>query len=159
MANKCTWWQFHSALVHMVVYQISKGFPALVYMQHKHMVYRVLHRHHYLVLDQNANGNSYSTPFLHEIWNVEHKIVMLVIDLYLIIILNIILSVCPFHFMDLLLFLPWSNTPFFRCSFVIWCWNSLSKLTSYFLFPVCIFIWESNLFYLCSWTVDTNWYI
>ena len=36
-------------------------------MQHKHMVYGELHRHHYLVLDQNASDDSYSAPLRHEV--------------------------------------------------------------------------------------------
>ena len=51
-----------------------------MYMQHKHMVYGELHIHHYLVLDQNANDNAYSTPLRNEFWNVDHKELMLGID-------------------------------------------------------------------------------
>ena len=45
------------------------------------------------------------------------------------------------------------------CSFARGCWNSLANLTSYFWLPVCICIFESNLFDPESWTVDINWYI
>ena len=81
MANECNWWQVYSALVYMMVYQISKVCLALIYMQHTHMVNGELHRHHYLVLYQNKNDNDYSTPFHHEVWNMDHKKVMLGIAL------------------------------------------------------------------------------
>ena len=45
------------------------------------MVYDELHIHHYLVLDQNENDNSYSTPLRHDFWNKDHRIVMLGIHL------------------------------------------------------------------------------
>ena len=50
-------------------------------MQHRHMVYGKLHIHHYLVLDQNENYDAYSTPLHHEVWNVDHKMVMMGITL------------------------------------------------------------------------------
>ena len=53
---------------------------SLMYMQHRHMVYKKLHIHHYLVLDQNANDNAYTTPLHNEVWNVNHKMVMIRID-------------------------------------------------------------------------------
>ena len=64
-----------------MVYHISKVCITFIYMQHKHMVYGELHIHYYLVLDKNSNDNAYSNPFRHEVWNLEHKIVMLGIDL------------------------------------------------------------------------------
>ena len=64
MANKCSWWQVYSAIVHLVVYQISKGFLALMYIKHNQMVYGELHIYPYLVLDQNENDNSYSNTDL-----------------------------------------------------------------------------------------------
>ena len=64
-----------------MVYQISKVCLALMYIQHKHMVYGEFHIYPYLVLDQNANDNAYSTPLSHEIWNVDHKMIILGIDL------------------------------------------------------------------------------
>ena len=45
------------------------------------MVYRKLHIHHYLFLYPNENYNAYSTPLRHEVWNVDHKMVMLGIAL------------------------------------------------------------------------------
>ena len=81
MANKCTWWKFYSALVHLMVYHISKVCLALIYMQHKHMVYGKLHIYPYLVLDQNANDNAYSTLLHREFWNVYQKNVILVVNL------------------------------------------------------------------------------
>ena len=77
MANKFTWWQFYSAIVHLMVYQISKVCLELMYMQHKHMVYGEFHIYPYLVLDKNANDNAYSTPLRHEVWNVDHKKVIM----------------------------------------------------------------------------------
>ena len=77
LANKCTWWQVYSAFVYLMVYHISKVCPALMYMQHMHMVYGELQIYHYLVLDQNLNDNAYSTPLRHEVWNMDHKKVML----------------------------------------------------------------------------------
>ena len=71
----------YSAIVHQMVYQISMFLLELIYMQHKQMVYVKLHRHHYLVLVQNPNCNAYSTPWRHEVWDVEQKMVTLGIDL------------------------------------------------------------------------------
>ena len=96
-------------LVYLLKYQISKVFIALMYKKHTHMVYGELHILPYLVLDQNANDNAYSSPLRHEVWNVDHKIVMLGIYFLLnyiftylssteCIILNMILSFCPFSF-------------------------------------------------------------
>ena len=81
LANKCTWWQVHSALVYMIKYQISMLCTALMYMPHNHMVYGELHILPYLVLDQNANDNACLSPLSHEVWNVYHRRVMLGIDL------------------------------------------------------------------------------
>ena len=52
-----------------------------MYMQHKHMIYGEFHRQHYLVLDQNENDNTYSTPLRHEVWNVDQKMIIMGIDL------------------------------------------------------------------------------
>ena len=60
-----------------MVYQISTVCLELMYMQQKHMVYGELHIYHYLVLNQNANNNAYLTPLRHEVWNVEHKFIIL----------------------------------------------------------------------------------
>ena len=81
MYNKFTWWQVYSAIVCLMKYQISKVCLAFMYKQHKHMVYGELHILPYLVLYQNANDNSYLTPLCHAVWNVEHKMVILVINL------------------------------------------------------------------------------
>ena len=61
----------------MMVYQISKVCLALMYIQHKHMVYGKFHIYNFLVLDQNANDNAYSTPLRHEVWNVTYKMVIM----------------------------------------------------------------------------------
>ena len=60
----------------MMVYHIPKVCLALMYMQHTHMVYVEFHIHHYLVLDQKANDNAYSTPLRHEVWNVDQKMII-----------------------------------------------------------------------------------
>ena len=65
----------------MIVYQVSKVCIALMYTQHNQMVYGKLHIYHYLVLDQNANDNAYSTLLSHEVWNVDQKMIILGIDL------------------------------------------------------------------------------
>ena len=81
LANKYTWLHIYSALLYLMIYQTPKVYSALMYMQHRQMVYNELYRHHYLVLDQNASDNAYSNPLLHEVWNVDHKMVML--EIYL----------------------------------------------------------------------------
>ena len=73
------------------------------------MVYNEIHIYPYLFFDQNANDNAYSTPLLHEVCNVDHKMIVLGIGFYIIhshmlvcnigIILNRVLSVCPFSFL------------------------------------------------------------
>ena len=80
MSNMCTWLKVYTALVHLMVYQISKICLYFMHMQHKHMVYSELHIDQYLVLDQTANVNAYSTPLRHEVWNVDHKMVIMGID-------------------------------------------------------------------------------
>ena len=81
LANKCTWLQVHSVIFHYIVYQISKVCIALMYIQQRHMVYGEFHIYPYLVLDQNANGNAYSTPLRNKVWNVDHKMIIQGIDL------------------------------------------------------------------------------
>ena len=91
-----------------MVYQKSKVGQVLIYMQHRHMECDKLHIFHDLSLNRNVNYNAYSTPLLHEVLDVDHKMVMLVIGCITInfhifvcnisIILNMILSVCPFSF-------------------------------------------------------------
>ena len=63
-----------------MVYQIYKVYLALMYKQLTHMVYGKLHILPYLVLDKNENDNAYSDLLHHEVWNVDHKIIMPVID-------------------------------------------------------------------------------
>ena len=93
-----------------------------MYMQHRYMVYDELHIHYYLFLNQNANDDAYSTPLSHEVWNMDNKFqlweflcVTIHFNLFLwnvSIILNMILSVCPFAFTGFFLYLHWSMTPF-----------------------------------------------
>ena len=52
-----------------------------VKLNNKHMLYGKLHIYPYLVLDQNANDNDYSTSLRQEVCNVEHKMIIMVIDL------------------------------------------------------------------------------
>ena len=80
LANNCTWWQVYSALVFMVVYQIPKVCLALMYMKHTQIVYGKLHILPFIFLGQNENYNTYSTPLRHEVWNVDHKMIILGID-------------------------------------------------------------------------------
>ena len=74
LANRWTWLQVYSVIVNLIVYQIPNVCLALIYIQHRHMLYGELHRHHYLVLDQSASDNVYSASLRHEVWNVDHKI-------------------------------------------------------------------------------------
>ena len=53
-----------------------------MYMQHRHMVCGELHICRDLVLYQNVNDNSYSTPLLHKALDVDHEMVMLGIGWY-----------------------------------------------------------------------------
>ena len=53
-----------------------------MYMQHRHMVCGELHICHDIVLDQNVIDNAYSTPFLREALDVDHKMAMPGIGLY-----------------------------------------------------------------------------
>ena len=64
----------------MMKCQISKACIALMYMEHKHIVYREFHILPYIVLDQNTNDNAYPDPLRHGVCNVDHKRVMMVID-------------------------------------------------------------------------------
>ena len=65
----------------MVVYHISKVCISLMYMQQNHMVYLDCHISPFLVLDQNANDNDYSTALLHEVCNMDQKMIITGIDL------------------------------------------------------------------------------
>ena len=69
-------------LVSLTIYHKSKVDQAFICMQHRHMVCGKLHIYHDLVLDQIVNDNYYSTPLLHEDFDVDHKMVMLGIGLY-----------------------------------------------------------------------------
>ena len=121
ITNRCTWWYVDS------VYQISKVCLELMYMQHKHMVYGEFHIHHCLFLDQNANDNSYSNPLRHEVWNVYHKMVILIIDFCYNIFSH--LGVQHQHYPEhdtlclsiifpwIVFYFPWSMTPFLRMLF------------------------------------------
>ena len=55
--------------------------PVLMYKQHMHMVYGKLYIYPYQVLDQNANENACPTPLRHVVWNMDHRRVMMGIDL------------------------------------------------------------------------------
>ena len=82
LANKYSWIQVGSVPVLLTEDRKSKVCPALMYIQHMHMVCGKLHIFHHLVLYQNVNDNDYSTPLLHEALDVNHKIVILVIVWY-----------------------------------------------------------------------------
>ena len=81
LASKYNLWQVGSVIFLMVYHKYKVG-RALMYMQHKNMVCGKLHIFHYLFLDQNINVNAYSTPFLYEDLDVDHKVVMMGIGLY-----------------------------------------------------------------------------
>ena len=82
LANKYIWWQVGRFPFSFTEYHESKVCQALTYIQHRHMVCGKLHICHDLVLDQNVNYNAYSTLFIHEVLDVDHKIVMLGIVWY-----------------------------------------------------------------------------
>ena len=69
-------------LVSLKVYQKYRVGKALMYIQHRHMVYGESHICHDIVLDQTVNDNAYSTPLLHEALDVDHKMVMPGIGFY-----------------------------------------------------------------------------
>ena len=71
-----------SVPVPLTEYQKSKVCPALMYIQHRHMVCGELRICYDLVLDQNINDTTYSTPFLHEALDVDHKMVVMGIGWY-----------------------------------------------------------------------------
>ena len=152
-------------------YQISKVCLAFMYKQHTHthMVYGALHILPYLFLDQNANNNAYSAPLRHEVWNVDHKRVVL--GIYLCYNTFSHLWVPSQHypeydtfflsifFMNIFLGFTWSMAPFWRCYSSRWFLNLWGKLTSLFSVLVFILICESNLTDPGIWTLEINWYI
>ena len=73
MANKCTWIQFYSALVYLMVYQKSKVCIALMYRKHNNMVYGELYILPFLVSDKNVNDNACPSPLRHWVWNVDQN--------------------------------------------------------------------------------------
>ena len=82
LANQYSWLQVASVPLSLAVYQKSKVYPELMYIQHRHMVCGKSHIYHDLFLDQNINDNSYSTPFLHEAFDVYQKMLILGIVCY-----------------------------------------------------------------------------
>ena len=82
LTNKYIWWQVVSVLVSLAEYHKSKVCPALMYIQHRHMVCGEWHTCHDLVLDQNVNDNSYSTPLIHKVLDTNHKMIILGIGWY-----------------------------------------------------------------------------
>ena len=166
----CTWWQVYSALVNMVVYQISKVCLVLMYMQHNNMAYGELDIYPYLVLDKNANDNSYPTSLRHKVWNMDQKVIRIGIDLcynnysHLCVQLQHYLehdNFCLSILFSWIVFLnfPWSMASSLRWFFARCSWNYLDKLTSFFWVPVWIWISESNIFDPGSWKVNINWYM
>ena len=74
------------------------------------------------------------------------------------IILNMILSVCPFSFtVSFSLFLLMKDSMFTMLFRHIFC-NSLARLKKIFCVIECIRIYELNVFDTDSWTLDINWY-
>ena len=100
-------------------HQKSMVGQTLMYVQHRHMVYGKFHICHDLDLDQNVYDNAYPTLLLHDALDVNHKMVMLGVGWYrntfhifacnISIILNIILSVCPFSFIGSFTVFPLIN--------------------------------------------------
>ena len=82
LVNNYSWWQVGSVPVSLTEYHKSRVCPALVYIQHRHMVCGKFHIYHDLILDQTVNDNAYSTPLIHEALDVNHKMLMLVIGWY-----------------------------------------------------------------------------
>ena len=132
LTNKFTWLQVYISPVYLIVYLISKVCIVMMYMQHRHMVCDEFHRHHYLDLDQNSSNNTYLSPLRHEFCNVDHRMVMLNIyfcynDFHVfvcnvIIILNMIRSVCPFSFTEYFsVFALINDIIFSKFSFVRYC--------------------------------------
>ena len=127
-------------------------------MLYRHTVFSKLNIHHYLVLDQNVNYNAYSNPLCHEVWNVDHKMVMLglvcvTINFHIFvcnisIILNMILSVCPFSFTGYFPVFSLINDSMFMMLLRQIFWDFLARLTSFFGVQECIRICESNSFIL-----------
>ena len=168
LAIKYNLWQVGSVIVSFMVYQKSKVGISLIYMQHRHMECVKLHIFHDLVLDQNVNDNSYSTPFRHEDLDVDHKILILVIGLYH----NTFSHICVQHqnypehdiiclsifFTGYFSVFSLINDSMFMMLFTD-VWNYLSRLTSLFCVKECIRIYESNIFDPSSWTFGINWYI
>ena len=76
-----------------MVHQKSKVGQEFMYMQHRHMECGESNICHDLGLDQNIDDNAYSTSFIYEDLDVDHKMVMMVIGLYH----NTILHLCVQH--------------------------------------------------------------
>ena len=135
-------------LVSLKVYYKSRVGQALMYMQHRHMVCGESHICHELVLDKNVNGNSYSTPLIHEDLDVDHKMVMLGIGLYHNIFSHICVQhqnypehdiICPsilFYWLFFIFYLI--NTSLFTIIFRHMFLQFLARLTSLFCVKECI---------------------
>ena len=82
LANKYSWWQVRSMPISLTGYQKSKVCPALICIQHMHMLCGEFHIYHDLVLDQNVNDSAYSTPLLHEALSLNHRMIILLIGWY-----------------------------------------------------------------------------
>ena len=136
-----------------------------MYMPHRHIICWEFHTCHYLISDQTVNDNSYSTPL--SPWgfgckpqngNVGNWLVSQYIFTHFCATsaLSWTWYCLSVHFLSINIFCicpdQWHH--FCKCYFVRCCWNSLVKLTSLFWLPVCICIWESNLFVPGSWTLD-----
>ena len=180
LANKYSWWQVGSVPVSFTVYHKSKICRAFVYIQHRHMVCGQFHICHDLALYQNVNDNYYSTPLLHEVLDVEHKMAMMGIVWYQNIFSHLFVQHqhCPKHYtLCIYIFFYWLfsyifpdqwlrvyNDPWtdvFGIIYPDWhhCFVCFSRLTSLFCVQEYIRICESNVFDPVSWTLDINWYI
>ena len=160
LVNSCTWWKIDSVIVFNVIYDIQ-GFLSLIYGE--------LYKHHYLIFDQNANDNSYSSLLCHEFCNVAHKMLMMVIDLCY----NTFTHLCAQHqhypeqdTLHLSIFFLW----FYFCIslmretiFVVLLRHMLLEILKQTYVIVLGASVHLNmiikLFETCFWTLDINWYI
>ena len=120
LANRYIWWQVGSLPIYLTQYQKYKVCPELIYIKHTHRLCGKLHICYDLLLDQNVNDNAYSTSFIHEALDVDHKMAMMGIGWYH----NIFSHICVQHqyyseqflLLDFFLYFPWSMTTCLRCS-------------------------------------------
>ena len=128
--------------VSLTEYHKSRVCPALMYMQHMHMVCGEKNISHDLILYQTVNDNTYSTPLLHEALDVDHQMVMMGIGLYH----NTFSHLCVQYqhypeydtlclsilFTGSFIYFTLSMAPCLRCSLDRFFWGWLYRLASLF---------------------------